>query len=99
MINEILSAPIVKECGAIALMFYAFYLVLQFNKSSIEALIKQQSDFMNKIFELYNKLIESTVWNSSMLQKIHDGIISNQWCPYIKRVQKQETKEEVKQND
>lgn len=97
MINELLSSPLLKECGVCALMFYAFYLVLQFNKSSIEALIKQQSDFMNKIFELYNKLIESNVYNSSMLQKIHDGIVNNQWCPYIKRFNNK--KEQGENND
>lgn len=96
MINELLSSPLIKECGVCALMFYAFYLVLQFNKSSIEALIKQQSDFMNKIFELYNKLIESNIFNSSMLQKIHDSIVNNQWCPYIKQIIHKEDKEEVK---
>ena len=96
MITELLSSPLVKECGVCALMFYAFYLVLQFNKSSIEALIKQQSDFMNKIFELYNKLIESNIFNSSMLQKIYDNIVNNQWCPYIKRINAKDSKEEVK---
>ncbi len=94
MLTELLSSPLIKECGVCALMFYAFYLVLQFNKSSIEALIRQQSDFMNKIFELYNKLIESNVYNSSMLQKIHDGIVNNQWCPYIKRINKNDNKGE-----
>ena len=96
MINELLSSPLLKECGVCALMFYAFYLVLQLNKSSIEALIKQQSDFMNKIFELYNKLIESNIFNSSMLQKIHDNIVNNQWCPYIKRINAKDSEKEVK---
>ena len=82
--ETILQSKFIQELGATALMFVVFYLVLQFNKSSIESLIKQQSDFISKMFELY-KLLDTTVFNSAMLQKIDDKIRTGQWCPYIKK--------------
>ena len=88
--TEILQSTIFQELGATALMFIVFYLVLQFNKSSIESLIKQQSDFISKMFELYNKLLDSTTFNSSMLQKIDDKIKNGQWCPFTAKVKKDE---------
>ena len=72
--TEILQTKFVQELGATALMFIVFYLVLQFNKTSIESLIRQQSDFISKMFELYNKLLDTSVFNSSMLQKIDEKI-------------------------
>ena len=50
--TEILQSGFLKELGATALMFLVFYLTLQFFKTSVEALIKQQADFTSKIFEL-----------------------------------------------
>ena len=88
--SEILQSKFLQELGATALMFIVFYLVLQFNKTSIESLIKQQSDFVSKMFELYNKLLDTTVFNSSMLQKIDDTIKSGQWCPYLRNKQGKE---------
>lgn len=82
---EVLESNFIKELGATALMFIVFYLVLQFNKSSIEALIKQQSDFISKMFELYNKLLDTTVFNSSLLQRIDDKIKTGQICPFINK--------------
>ena len=90
--SELIQSKIFQELGATALMFIVFYLVLQFNKSSIESLIRQQSDFVAKMFELYNKLLDTTVFNSSMLQKIDDKIKNAQWCPYFR-------KKEEKEND
>ena len=86
--TDFIQSKIFQELGATALMFIVFYLVLQFNKSSIESLIKQQSDFVAKMFELYNKLLDTTVFNSSMLQKIDDKIRNGQWCPYLRTKQK-----------
>lgn len=83
--SELLQSNFLQELGATALMFIVFYLVLQFNKSSIESLIKQQSDFVSKMFELYNKLLDTTVFNSSMLQKIDDKIKNGQWCPFSRK--------------
>lgn len=83
--SELLQSNFLQELGATALMFIVFYLVLQFNKSSIESLIKQQSDFVSKMFELYNKLLDTTVFNSSMLQKIDDKIKTGQWCPFNRK--------------
>lgn len=79
--TELLQSKFVQDLGAIALMFIAFYLVLQFNKASIESLIRQQADFVSKMFELYNKLLDTTVFNSSLLQRINDKI--KQGCPYM----------------
>ncbi|MBQ9688252.1 hypothetical protein IJV79_01300 [bacterium] len=83
--TEILQTKFVQELGATALMFIVFYLVLQFNKTSIESLIRQQSDFISKMFELYNKLLDTSVFNSSMLQKIDEKIKGGQWCPYLRK--------------
>ena len=91
--SEILQSKFLQELGATALMFIVFYLVLQFNKTSIESLIKQQSDFVSKMFELYNKLLDTTVFNSSMLQKIDDKIKSGQWCPYFRNNKQGKEKE------
>ena len=72
--TELLQSDFFRELGTTALMFIVFYLVLQFFKSSIESLIKQQSDFISKMFELYNKLLDTTTFNSSILQKIDEKI-------------------------
>lgn len=88
--SEILQSNFIQELGATALMFIVFYLVLQFNKTSIESLIKQQSDFISKMFELYNKLLDTTVFNSSILQRIDDKIKNGHWCPYLKQKQGKE---------
>ncbi|MBR1754024.1 hypothetical protein IJ732_04230 [bacterium] len=89
---ELLQSKFIQELGATALMFIVFYLVLQFNKASIESLIRQQSDFVSKMFELYNKLLDTTVFNSSMLQKIDDKIKNGQWCPFT--INRKTTKQE-----
>ena len=74
--TEILQSGFLKELGATALMFLVFYLTLQFFKTSVEALIKQQADFISKIFELYNKLFDATTFNSSILQQINERVKS-----------------------
>ena len=74
--TEILQSGFLKELGATALMFLVFYLTLQFFKTSVEALIKQQADFTSKIFELYNKLFDATTFNSSILQQINERVKS-----------------------
>lgn len=74
--SELLQSGFLKELGATALMFLVFYLTLQFFKTSVEALIKQQADFITKMFELYNKLLDATTFNSSILQKLDEKIKS-----------------------
>jgi len=88
--TDFIQSKIFQELGATALMFIVFYLVLQFNKSSIESLIRQQSDFVSKMFELYNKLLDTTVFNSSMLQKIDEKMKNTHWCPYLKKKEEKE---------
>lgn len=73
-LQSILQSDVFRELGAAILMFVVFYLTLQFFKTSIETLIKQQSDFMANMFALYNKLLDTSIFNSTLLQKINEKI-------------------------
>ncbi|RAI14968.1 MAG: hypothetical protein DKM22_05635 [Candidatus Melainabacteria bacterium] len=83
--TDLLNSAWLKELGTTALMFVCFYLMLQSNKTSIESLIKMYGETTNRMFVMYEKLFDTTMINSGLLQKILEQITNNKWCPVAKK--------------
>lgn len=82
---EFLNSGWVKELGTTALMFACFYLVLQANTSSLKTLIESMKSNNEQMFKMYEKLFDTEIVNSGMLQKILEAVSTNKWCPIVRK--------------
>jgi Fe2+ transport system protein B len=70
-----------KLLGFPALIFAMWYL---YHKATVE----QMNRIIETNFNLLRQMIEQMSVNSGLLASIREKIDSNQWCPYLKNIQK-----------
>lgn len=93
---EFLNSGWVKELGTSALMFACFYLVLQANTSNLKTLIDSMQNNNNQMFKMYERLFDTVMLNSGMLQKILESVSTNKWCPIVRKYLKKGTDVTIK---
>lgn len=82
---EFLNSNWVKELGSTALMFLCFYLLLKSHTTNITLLINSMQENTERMFKMYEKLFDTMMLNSGMLQKILESISTNKWCPIVRK--------------
>lgn len=54
------------------------------NSENLNQIIKQQSDWQDKNFNLLKDMISTNLLQSETLQEIKTKIDNNQWCPFLR---------------
>ena len=86
---------IIKNLGVAALIFVIWYIDHQSQqkqqKDTVEAfnkIIDEQAKREERNFNLLKEMLETNQYHGSLLSRICEKIDNNQWCPYIKNLNK-----------